>query len=1377
MSVSSITSRYGKTGFVIISVIAFFLTCSPLFVANENSSIVHKDDHRTVHSDNTDIHDHIDTRYSNTFIEEFDDFDNISAGNTTSVVKTDIGRVEMWGSPIMNGDFEDGDMTGWTLQRVQGNQNPTNLDVRSGSPDQPGDYYLYFYSSYQGGTRYKVISDPFVASANHMHYWFDGYDDDEFCYGFQIYEDNNPSNDHFFEDRYCSSWGDQGDGNNGGASGQKTKEIPSGLRGRLCRLAIWLGDGGSGDWGRMHMDNIWLSDASGNQINMNAELGGNLTHVQSSPVINTWTAVGAAKMTYYHYKPEGTDIIYNITADGENWDTVSNGTPHVFDHIGSQLMWNATLKTTHDDIAPYIDKIIIEYDFVADPVPNRPNSNVWVGTSTPKLEWNFTDPDPGDHQTDYIVEIYSEPDMENLVYNSSWVNSTNPDNIDVPEHVVREELDDGIYYWRVRTKDIYHAASNFSDLKRIMIDVTKPVGNVTIEGGALSVNEQLVTLEISASDNGSGIADMQITGDNGNQGPWEEFKDEKRVALSKDDGLKKIGIRFRDHAGIVSDSYNDTVYYDLKGPLEIHVTSLTHPDPLWYYNSTRPTFQWEPPPEITGIKGYSYMVDSSALTEPGKVLYKPNSEITQTFPGEFSGFKDGEWYFHITSCDTYDQWGNTTHFQFNIDTTSPEITDVSPHQDIWHDVTEIQASAVFQDMDGFGLDLESIMHSLKTEGGSFSKWTDQGIKVDILQSGIGDNPVKVRASVDISVKEGSDNAIRWQVNDLAGNGPVRSEITYIKVDQTPVTFSEPVPGEEKISLETDVSCGITITDAGSGVDGKTIEYSLSSWGSDEKHFLNWTTVNSKMIKDTVKVLLDIEFEPGRNNFIRWRARDVLGNGFALSAPSRVWVNSPPESVMKRPTEGEVVEEGAEIALSAIGSADNEDDELNFYWEIKNRTSKEVVFSGFSVEETAILKETGIFTVTLFVDDGLGFNVSKKVNIEIVPKKRDPVNNTGGGTNGDPASERAGIVQEWWWLMLIIAVVIILLVVIGLIFAGKRRKRIKETVETARSPPRIGQPYSMGGQDFYRPGYSEMRSSGGGSPYAQHPNKVGDPWGSGVPTHGAHHGFSPGQQMMTQSSTLPAYSGTHYGSRSQQITIPASESPYSDTSRSSFSQLPPPTSIDPKYSLPSFTTDRGSQDLNRMALPAATGEDSGNDPNMLSSNSPSDIPSAGDSSIPDPPKIPDAPSTSGSLIPDLPKIPDSPPPDSTEAPLQEADVSPPKVMEPSFQEPDASSSDIRSGEQIPLDSVGSDIPKETPSKGIRNDFLDEIFGGSSTSKDQLAQIENTTPEPPAAPYHDPLPPHFRTFQCHQCNTVNPVTSGIRPTVVTCAVCGAKGHLEK
>ena len=141
MTVSNMTLRHGKTGIVIIFVIASLLSCSPIFVTNEDSSIVHKDNHRTVHSDDSNIHDHIDTRYSNTFIEDFDDFGNISAGNTTSVVKTDIGRVEMWGSPITNGDFEDGDLTGWNIWE---NRRPTNCEVRSGSPDSPGDYYFYF---------------------------------------------------------------------------------------------------------------------------------------------------------------------------------------------------------------------------------------------------------------------------------------------------------------------------------------------------------------------------------------------------------------------------------------------------------------------------------------------------------------------------------------------------------------------------------------------------------------------------------------------------------------------------------------------------------------------------------------------------------------------------------------------------------------------------------------------------------------------------------------------------------------------------------------------------------------------------------------------------------------------------------------------------------------------------------------------------------------------------------------------------------------------------------------------------------------------------------------------------------------------------------
>jgi len=150
----------------------------------------------------------------------------------------------------------------------------------------------------------------------------------------------------------------------------------------------------------------------------------NITYVQSNLVHHTDKMVGAARMRWYESKPPGTDIIYKMTADGKNWVTMENNTHHIFEHPGSPLRWNATIKTDDKAISPYLDKIVIEYDLVSDPVPKLPEEEKWQGTQTPKLEWNFTDPDKFDHQTDYLLEIYDTRSMDNLVYSTPWINST-----------------------------------------------------------------------------------------------------------------------------------------------------------------------------------------------------------------------------------------------------------------------------------------------------------------------------------------------------------------------------------------------------------------------------------------------------------------------------------------------------------------------------------------------------------------------------------------------------------------------------------------------------------------------------------------------------------------------------------------------------------------------------------------------------------------------------------------------------------------------------------------------------------------------------------------------------------------------------------------
>ena len=1094
-----------------------------------------------------------------------------------------------------------------------------------------------------------------------------------------------------------------------------------------------------------------------------------VSFLQSKPLYQKLPTIGAARITWFEHKPQGTDIVYNMTVDGKNWVTMENGTNHVFKDRGSCLIWNATLTTNDNETSPYIDKVIIEYDLIGDPVPYAPSSGEWQGNSTPTLKWNFTDPDKGDHQSDYLVEIYDNENLENLLYNTTFFNST------FTEHTIAEPFNDGIYYWRVRTKDIYHAASNFSLMKKFMIDVTKPVGNITIEEDVLSVNEKLVDLSINATDNGSGVVDMQVISDRGDLGPWEEYKTEKRIALTPTDGLKTIGIRFKDHAGIISEVYDDSIYLDYNAPGDLVIGSSTHPDPLKYYNSSLPVFYWELPIEVSGIKGYSYMVDSSPMTQPSKVLYTQNSHLTGTYPGEFAGLTDGTWYFHITSCDIYDQWGNTSHFLFNIDSGDPLISELTPPEDRWFNVTEVRTSFICED--AYGLELDSIAYSWRRDGDStYASWNGDDMEFEVLETGSDGSALKVQAWTDVPVDEGSGNAVRWRVADLAGNGPVVSEKRPVRVDRTPVIASDPIPEADELFPEDEAAdegilCGITFTDSqGSGVDGKSIEYSISERGDDDKYFINWTFIGNNMVKELIEVLINVRFEAGRDNYIKWRAKDAVGNGYTVSDPIKVRINSPPIPVIDRPDDDAIFEEGSSIHLNATGTEDREGDELSYYWEIKGKTSKKTVFKGHGMGTEATLDQPGKYQVYLYVDDDHGFNESLKLDIEIVAKptekdaeaRWDDTTDSDGDTlpdwwetiNGldptDPTDATPEIVgdyerelnerksksvkendflAQYWWLFVIIGVLVLILVIVAIIVVARKKRKKNERKKSAPAPPPAPfSPYSQGQNLSVAPlGYGQTNTA----EYGQ-TNTAGYHGGyGGRPSQYGGGSYPPLALPPGPSAPLP---GTNFqpgmpGNWGQQPTNLISP-PLPVSSQT-------PSSSELSYLLPSFTTDQGLQDMNLLALPPPSDEVS----TVLAPDAQSDL-SSPTGPIPDPLSTPFGTDYTSTETPDSP-------------------------LNGLF--------DIPAEPMVPGTGAGTEMG-DTPGT---------LVSPEAIPASPLPPPPVSPPSPGAPPMPDTAAPPMEVsvgntgapVQCHACGTSYEVTDSTRPVIIECPVCHEQGYLSE
>ena len=92
------------------------------------------------------------------------------------------------------------------------------------------------------------------------------------------------------------------------------------------------------------------------------------------------------------------------------------------------------------------------------------------------------------------------------------------------------------------------------------------------------------------------------------------------------------------------------------------VFSPTHPDPTAWYAKSDPSFAWELPKGITGVR---LLVDTLLQTIPTVTYIPPISSK------ELTAVEDGTWYLHI-QFQNNKGWGEISHFRFRIDTQPPE---------------------------------------------------------------------------------------------------------------------------------------------------------------------------------------------------------------------------------------------------------------------------------------------------------------------------------------------------------------------------------------------------------------------------------------------------------------------------------------------------------------------------------------------------------------------------------------------------------------------------------------------------------------------------------------------------------------------------------
>jgi len=796
------------------------------------------------------------------------------------------------------------------------------------------------------------------------------------------------------------------------------------------------------------------------------------------------------------------------------------------------------------------------------------------------------------------------------------------------------------------------------------------------------------------------------------------------------EGYASIYVWCIDNVGNIGRAATSGILVDLTSPV---FTNLTPEDGKWY-NQTLVECSaeiWDR--EGSGVDGNTieYSVSMNGKNNYNMWLPAWRSETGERLISKIDyHFQEGtENYIKWRAMDiTGNEFVESSPVNIRIDTTPIEFgSEITPTEN-WYDHREITSKIAVHD-NGIGIDPGSLEVRISTSGpGDFGAWMNIGAENITV---INDNDYEI--TVSFNYGEGKDNFIMFRGTDLVGNPTSSSDKFNIRIDTSQVFFGDLTPDEETASDEPEVECFITIYDDGAGVDPGTVEYSVSTEGADEDKFGPWEMAANVVAGNPTQVLVTAEFDWGMDNFIRWRADDRLGTGKNVSEPYRIWVNSEPEAVIHSPVDGENYYIDSEIIFNSTGSTDLDGDDLTYFW-TSNIAENRSLGAGPELVRKLVL---GNHTITLHVSDGHGYNVSASVRVNVGKRaeKESP----------DDIEDIlfSGSAEDNPWLWIVIGAALLALLIVLMIFLFMRKKK-KEKEEQKNAAVGLGTPSrsSYGPQPSpYSQGQYMPVGQGG---YSQQGFPVGQ-----SPARAPYQGLGMGgaqQRLALPPGPQPAIPGTTFQSPQPQVPQYSSTLPQGQGTGTV-----PAGSGEMTYSLPSFTTELGDQNLNRMALPPG----------------PDDL-MPGLSCTPGGQAFPSIPAPETLSTGDMSSIAPSTPEPTTQTGIEtNLEPIPPGNMPPA---------DPTSPEQAQQQGLeGPPGPELQPS--IDNEpplaELDAFLAAAAKLQD-IPAVPDTLPSPPAV---EEIPgPTEITMQCHSCANTYKAEVPQVPVIVTCPHCQAQGMIE-
>ncbi len=170
----------------------------------------------------------------------------------------------------------------------------------------------------------------------------------------------------------------------------------------------------------------------------------------------------------------------------------------------------------------------------------------------------------------------------------------------------------------------YDKAGNVSQVfsKSIILDTVAPVGTVKVNGGAAYINQTAVTLDLSATDAGTGVDKMCFSTNNSTWTTAEAYAAKKDWVFPTGDGAKTVYVKFQDKAGRWSAAVSVTVTMDTVKPTgSINVNSG-----VAYVSTQVVTLNLSGTDASSGISTMSFSSDNANWTAP--VAYTTSKTFT-----------------------------------------------------------------------------------------------------------------------------------------------------------------------------------------------------------------------------------------------------------------------------------------------------------------------------------------------------------------------------------------------------------------------------------------------------------------------------------------------------------------------------------------------------------------------------------------------------------------------------------------------------------------------------------------------------------------------------------------------------------------------------